>query len=74
MTKNQRKEYDKMPKTIVKVNTTPLVINLSHYIYNRLFNLKKIFDLDPALLSQIDKDVEKTNVEKYEDVIKNTRI
>ena len=47
MTAEQRHEYDEKPKLRLSIETSPLRINFSHYIYNRLFNLKHIFNVNP---------------------------
>ena len=74
MSADAKREYDLKPKFQVGLITSPLGINLSHYIYNRLVNLKIIFDIAPEKLKTYDKDTSKVNSAKYDDIIANKKI
>jgi hypothetical protein len=74
MTADLRNEYDLKPKFHVCLVTSPLGINLSHYIYNRLVNLKRIFDIAPEKLKAYDKDVDQVNNDKHDEILANKKI
>ena len=74
MTSDVRKEYDLKPRFHVCLVTSPLGINLSHYIYNRLVNLKRIFDIAPSKMKAYDKDVDQVNNDKHDDILANKKI
>lgn len=69
-----KSEWDARPKVQVGLVTSPLGINLSHYIYNRLVNLKRIFDIAPDKLKAYDKDVSQVNNAKHDEVLANKKI
>ena len=59
-----------MPATAVSINTSAIKINLSHYIYNQLVNLGKIFEISKAKTAEQDKKVNSKLEQKKKGILK----
>lgn len=61
-----------MPETAVSVHTSPIKINLSHYIYNQLVNMAKIFEISKEKTAEQDQKNTSKHQKKKKGILKGS--
>ena len=62
-TEREKEKFLKLPKILMKIDTSSINIRLSHTIYNNLYNLKHIFTISKEKAKEYNKELTQFNVQ-----------
>ena len=62
-TEREKEKFKSLPKVLLKIDTSPISIRLSHTIYNNLYNIKHIFTISKDKAKEYNKELTQFNVQ-----------